>query len=304
MAAIPLHIISGFLGSGKTTFLKQILATLPSSCRVGVVQNEFAPANIDGREIIGARKGIRILEVNNGSVFCVCLLSGFAESLRRFLDEVSPSLLVLEASGLSDTTSLGEMLEHPLLAGRLFLAANWCIVDALNFARVGRMLQRVVHQVRMADRILLNKSDLAAEKLPMLEKEIAALNPFATLVVTTFCQVPFDPAPAAAGRLFPDGSGSLGPPGIQTMVIRTTRPVSEASLREFLAAWAPLSYRIKGYVLTGTRSKVAVQCTQGQTVVRQAEFWPGPTELVALTDHFTLREWRRSFARCHGNDIP
>ncbi|MCD6354608.1 MAG: hypothetical protein J7L95_03575 [Prolixibacteraceae bacterium] len=51
MNKIPFHIISGFLGSGKTTFLKRIIEQYSSQTKIGIIQNEFAPANIDGVEL-------------------------------------------------------------------------------------------------------------------------------------------------------------------------------------------------------------------------------------------------------------
>ncbi len=298
MPAIPLHIISGFLGSGKTTFLKQVLHSLPASLTAGVIQNEFASVSTDGYEIRNSFKGIHLLEINNGSVFCVCLLGGFVDSLRRFIDEIQPGIVFLEASGLSDTTSVAEILSHPGLTGKLFLAGNWCIVDVQNFGKTGKMVQRVIHQVRMADYILLNKADLAPDQIPLVGKEVSLINPFAKVTVTSWCQVPFHPEPVRglhAGAALPE---PLSRPEISSMVIRTTAPVPDGALRKFLDHWAPLAYRIKGFVLTGTHSRVAVQCTPGQTEIKPVDFWPGPTELIALTDRFTLHEWNRAFREC------
>jgi G3E family GTPase len=149
LVSIPLHIVSGFLGSGKTTFLKEILSQLPADRKTAIIQNEFAPVSIDGAELKNTGSHFDLLELNNGSVFCVCLLSDFVTSLHDFILQKSPDLIILEASGLSDTTSIAEILSHPLLAGRIFLASNWCIIDALNFLRSGKMQQRINHQIRM-----------------------------------------------------------------------------------------------------------------------------------------------------------
>ena len=48
---IPFHIVSGFLGSGKTTFLKRIIDSYSDKYKLGIIQNEFAPSNIDGVEL-------------------------------------------------------------------------------------------------------------------------------------------------------------------------------------------------------------------------------------------------------------
>ena len=71
---IPLILITGFLGSGKTSLLKQILRETGSEKRIAIVQNEFAPGRVDSNELQSTGFPFDLLEVNNGSVFCACLL--------------------------------------------------------------------------------------------------------------------------------------------------------------------------------------------------------------------------------------
>jgi G3E family GTPase len=84
MTQIPFFLVTGFLGSGKTTFLKSALEKLPKK-KVAIIQNEFAPASIDGTELKRQDGNYKTLEINNGSVFCVCLskktirMKGFAK---------------------------------------------------------------------------------------------------------------------------------------------------------------------------------------------------------------------------------
>jgi G3E family GTPase len=291
----PLHIVSGFLGSGKTTFLKEILSQLPEDRKTGIIQNEFAPVSMDGAELKNTGRSFDLLELNNGSVFCVCLLSDFVTSLHDFILKKSPDLIILEASGLSDTTSVAEILSHPLLAGKLFLASNWCIIDAVNFLRSGKMQQRINHQIRMADRILINKTDLAGDAVQEIKEYVRQINPFAVIKTTTFCKIDFQPDILPVSRFFAVLEKPLPRPDVFSMVLKTTRIISENRLAEFLRKWAPLSYRIKGFARVADSTTVAVQCTPGQIDIQSVSFWPGPTEMIALTDQFTLHEWNQSF---------
>ena len=176
MQKIPFHIISGFLGSGKTTFLKRIIEQYAAQKKIGIIQNEFAPSNIDGTELKKSGEDFKLLEINNGSVFCVCLLGDFIRSLEKFIDEYKPDVVIIEASGLSDTTSITEIVAAGTLAEKIYLASNWCIVDAHNFAKVGTMEQRVSQQLRMADVCVINKVDLVKEGLESIESKIKKVN--------------------------------------------------------------------------------------------------------------------------------
>ncbi len=295
MTQIPVHVVSGFLGSGKTTFLKEILSQLPLDLKAGIIQNEFAPLNLDGKELQGTGRDFYLLEVNNGSLFCVCLLGDFRKSLAAFVETHSPDLLVLEASGLSDTTSIAEIFADPLLAGKIYLAANWCIVDAFHFRKAGKMEQRVHQQIRMADLLLVNKTDLAGDAVPGIVELIREANPFAEIHTTTFCKVPFQMSRVPLTRYYREAPEAGGRPEIRSMVLKSSRKISSPGLVQFLERWAPEAYRIKGYAATHDKGLLAVQCTMGQIDIREVKYPSQITELIALTDQFSLHGWNRSF---------
>ncbi|MCK3683678.1 CobW family GTP-binding protein [Maribellus sp. YY47] len=295
MNKIPLHIVSGFLGSGKTTFLKRIIEQNASKLKIGIVQNEFAPSNIDGMELRKCGGNFQLLEFKNGSVFCDCLLGDFSRSLERFVDEHQPDVVIVEASGLSDTTSVAEVLSSGQLAEKVFLASNCCIVDAGNFGKVGLMRQRVNHQLRMADLVVVNKTDLARNDTDNLLEEIKKINPFAEIRSTSFCQIDFQWGVGTISKFYPDEVQGMPRPAVNSMVIKTKKEVSEAALLAFLNEWAPKAYRIKGYVKMPGQKVAAVQCTFDKVSVTKVDDDFLPTELVALSDQFSLRDWSRAF---------
>lgn len=295
MQKIPFHIISGFLGSGKTTFLNKIIDDYSEKYKLGIIQNEFAPANIDGVVLKSSGKSFDLLEINNGSVFCVCLMGDFVRSLEKFILEYHPDILIIEASGLSDTTSISEVLSTGKLGEKLFLASNWCIVDAPNYSKTGLMKQRVNQQIRMADEVIINKIDLTSGKFSELEDEIKQLNPYANIRKTTYCDVEFEPLKTAEAKFYFNLQKPMERPEINSMVMKTGRKPDRESLQNFLKEWAPKSYRIKGFVNVKEEKTIAVQCTFGKVETAEIREYFGSTELVALSDQFTLREWNRSF---------
>ncbi|SHF52353.1 GTPase, G3E family [Mariniphaga anaerophila] len=294
MKKIPFYIISGFLGSGKTTFVKRIIDSYSDKYKLGVIQNEFAPSNVDGEELKKSGKNFHLLEINRGSVFCVCLLGDFARSLEKFIDEYQPELLIIEASGLSDTTSVAEVISSGSLSEKMYLASNWCVVDAFNFNKAGLMRQRMGHQIRMADRVLVNKTDLV-ENADRTVNEIKKINPFARIQKTSFCDAPFYLKDDVVAKFYPDLAKPLARPDVNSMVIKSGKKFEEHALLQFLNKWAPKAYRIKGYANLKNGTVLAVQCVFENVECRLVENNFHPTELVALSDRFTLKEWNRSF---------
>lgn len=294
MQKIPFHIISGFLGSGKTTFLKRIIEQAATNRKIGIIQNEFAPANIDGAEL--KKSGdFDLLEINNGSVFCVCLLGNFTRSLEKFIDEHQPDIVIIEASGLSDTTSISEVISAGSLSEKIYLASNWCIVDAQNFAKAGLMKQRVNHQLRMADVVVINKTDLASEGTKTMEAEIKKINPFAEIKHSTYCNIDFELGNQAIGKFYFGNVKTMPRPDVNSMVIKSSKKVNREDLQKFLTDWAAKAYRIKGYINLKEGVTVAVQCTFNDIKLIDVEDSFHPTELIALSDQFTLREWNKAF---------
>jgi G3E family GTPase len=295
LTKIPFHIISGFLGSGKTTFLKRIIDRYSEEYKIGIIQNEFAPANIDGAELKKTDKDFQLLEINNGSVFCVCLLGDFICSLEKFVDEYNPEILIIEASGLADTTSIAEVISAGSLAEKIYLASNWCVVDAQNFAKVGLMKQRVFHQLRMADVVVINKTDLVKTGTEQIRAEIKKANPFAEIRETTFCDFDLELGNSAINKFYFGELKAMSRPDVNSMVIKSGRKLSRNSLELFLNEWAPKAYRIKGFVNLKDGKTAAVQCTFDSVQITEIENDFHPTELVAISDQFTLREWNRTF---------
>jgi G3E family GTPase len=291
---IPLHIVSGFLGSGKTTFVKKIIDRYSERYRLGIIQNEFSPASIDGVELQKSGNDFHLLEINNGSVFCVCLLGDFSKSLEKFIDEHHPDVLLIEASGLSDTTAVAEVMSSGRLSEKIHLATHWTIVDALHFHKAAPMRERMVHQIRMADSVLLNKVDLA-RSLKELMEEIQQMNPFASIHPTNYCDIDVHLGDLSLPKFFPDPAHPLQRPDVNSMVLRSSRKISREALVQFLNRWAPQSYRIKGYVNLTDGSTLAVQCVFDRVELRQMAGLMHPTELIALTARFTFRQWNQSF---------
>jgi G3E family GTPase len=282
MATIPMQLVTGFLGSGKTTFLKNYLDEFSGSRKIGIIQNEFSEVNIDSLELQQNKSGFKILEVNNGSVFCVCLLGSFVDSLAAFIDQIQPDELILEASGMSDPLSIGQILQSPKLKHKVFLDRVWCLVDAVNFRKITGLQTRVNHQVRIADTILVNKIDLLENETTELVQLIKKLNQFADIQLTTFARVSFESKRPMMKFLPPGEKAENGRPDLQSQVIKSTRLITPAKLDEFLQIIQEDTIRSKGYINLTSGAKVFLQGSFGQYTLQELEKFTAPTEFVVI----------------------
>src|SRR5437763_1969147 len=172
---IPVSVLTGFLGSGKTTMLRHLLGQ-PEFSRTAVIINEFGKIGLD-HDLVEASTD-SLVELQTGCLCCKMrgdLVQTLADMLeRRDHDAVTPfTRVVIETSGLADPAAIVHtLLTDAGLAARLALSGTVTTVDAVNGASTLAREQTSVKQVALADRLVLTKSDLAgtAELLDRLAK--------------------------------------------------------------------------------------------------------------------------------------
>lgn len=299
---IPFYLITGFLGSGKTTLLKGILKEFSDSKRIAIIQNEFAPAGTDGKELRREEKAFKLVEVNNGSVFCVCMLGHFTQALNKLIDDYAPELIFLEASGLADPINIIELLQQNLIREKLVLSKIICLADALHFEKGLSKMERFKHQIRIADWIILNKTDLYDGFLPDLNNKLTQLNPFAKITHTQFCRVDLhellkvEGDAGHAARIF-GSKQSEGRPEMKACVLRIHTRITPEKLQLFVKELMPECPRIKGFVNTIDNRVFAIQSVFGIFDLEEIDSYTGPTEIVAFGDTLTPSNLRKTFLK-------
>lgn len=303
MIKTPFILVTGFLGSGKTTFLKNVLSKMRDR-NFAVVQNEFAPGNIDGTELKNEVGDFQLLEINNGSAFCVCLLGSFIASLSKFVDECQPEMVFMEASGLSDPIAIAQILDDLSLKDRLYLSGVWTIVDCSAFLKYQQMMTRARHQIRVADVVVLNKTDLSTDgEMHQIERNIKNLNPFCQIIKSQFCNLPNSfldmnlqsevIAQKVTGRNY--GIESSGRPDINVGVLRTTKTISRVELLNFVDNYSKSTIRMKGFIKLNDGDCLALQSSYGRFDFREIANYSGPTEIIAMGEGFNLSEFSRKY---------
>jgi G3E family GTPase len=297
ISKVPFYLVTGFLGSGKTTLIKHFIRSFADSKKMAIIQNEFAEVNIDGRELIQTGKSFELLEINNGSVFCVCLLGSFVHSLSDFIQQHKPDLVILEASGLSDPINIGQIISSSPLRNLVWLAHTYTIIDALNFQKTIERVGRNLHQIRVADTIILNKCDLAIEQIIDINDQLTAINPFAKILETSFCDIELDltikfKPPVSTLGIEPGESS--GRPDLSTVIVKSSKIISIGYLESFMRKYSLITYRIKGYVLT-TAGVTAVQASFGQIAIQPVANHHYPTEIVLIGPEIDQKSVQQEF---------
>jgi G3E family GTPase len=164
----PVILLTGFLGSGKTTFINWLINTHPE-LKISLILNEFGDVPIESQFI--EKEGIQMAELKSGCMCCVA--KGDIPRVVKYILETSPQTqyLLVEASGLSDPSPVYSALTAPDLAPFIHLEANLCIVDALNFETTRQKFPIVMSQIGDADIILISKTQEAGpEKVSALKQ--------------------------------------------------------------------------------------------------------------------------------------
>jgi G3E family GTPase len=175
----PVHIVAGFLGTGKTTTLLGLLRSRPATERVAVVVNDFGTASIDG-SVVSADGGVRVDEIS-GACVCCTAPEGFTAAIGRLLDEVSPDRIFVEPTGLARPSDLVDTLRRGPHAARVDVGPVIALVDPASGD-----LDRTTDQVEAADVLVVNRVDLAsAHDLARIDRWVASLWPAPPRVIRT-----------------------------------------------------------------------------------------------------------------------
>ncbi len=272
---IPVTLVTGFLGSGKTTMINVALKS-PDLARTVVVVNEFGEVGLDHSLVANSNDSVVVLE--NGCLCCtvrsdlVTTLNDLFQS--RLSGRIDFDHVVIETSGLAEPGPvLQAFLSEPTLDGLFRVASVVTLVDAVNWKETSFNHDEAVRQVALADQIRVTKLDLAeADAAKALMTELSQLNPAAeirpmdweTRAISALLKADgFDAANSAANPL-PWLSLSRyearevttdhdwGAKEIESFVLLRQRPVSRAELQFLLDGitqnLGPGLLRVKGLV--------------------------------------------------------
>ncbi len=280
---VPVTLLGGYLGAGKTTVLNQLLAR--TDVPIAVLVNDVGAVNVDARLV--ARRHGDTIELTDGCV-CCSLSRGLADAFETLRARPEPpDHVIVELSGIADPHRVTPWAgSHGFrLDGVVVLADAEQVLDQLEVDHVGDHVRR---QLEAADLVVLTKTDLVeTEQVAQVKARIETLVPGRPIVGST------DPLATAGllelGARHPDGAGATPPPAlfdvhqIETRVLPAD--LDRRGLDALLDGLPPNVVRVKGVVELVDGSRWLVQ---GVGVRRQVTPLPeaeqqDPTALVVIS---------------------
>jgi G3E family GTPase len=254
-ARLPVTIVTGFLGSGKTTLVNHILAR-QHGLKVAVMVNEIGDIAIDNALIVGAAPGM--VELANGCI-CCSINNDLVDAIFRVLQRApAVDCLIVETSGLADPLPIVLTFLRSEFRERVRLDAIVAVADAENFSLDLFDSKAAVNQLRYADVVLLNKCDRAGTELAAaVEQSIRRLSDGVRIVRTTRAQIPLplilgaglfraERYPADHGRQHLNDDGHLIADGFETVSFESASAFSADRFQSFLETLPGNVFRAKG----------------------------------------------------------
>ncbi len=182
-----IDIFSGFLGAGKTTLIKKLIAEAYTGEKLVLIENEFGEIGIDGGFL--KESGIEITEMNSGCI-CCSLVGDFDASLKEVLARFAPDRILIEPSGVGKLSDVVKAVSG-VLSSDVVLNSSTAVVDAskckMYMKNFGEFFN---NQIENADCIVLSRTDITDEaKVKTATELIREKNSHATLITTPINQL-------------------------------------------------------------------------------------------------------------------
>src|SRR5580700_12260760 len=184
---IPVSVLTGFLGAGKTTLVNHILRE-QSEYKFGLIINEIGEIGIDGQLVQAETEDV--VEMSNGCICCT-IRKDLVKGIQKLLKREDLDYILIETTGIADPGPVAQtFLNVPQLQQYARLDSIITLVDAENIRHQLKETAVAKEQVALADFILLNKTDLVSEQeLTAVEESLATINPFARVFRTEHSKV-------------------------------------------------------------------------------------------------------------------
>ncbi|MGA9225725.1 MAG: GTP-binding protein [Mesobacillus sp.] len=253
MKKTEVYILSGFLGTGKTTLLKQILQHEKANDRaIAVLMNELGNVSIDSDAV---ETDVPLKELLGGCICCT-IQDKLESQLQGLLFENSLDAIYIETTGAAHPVEVLDAVLSPLFAEKLEMKGIVTTVDGTMWLKRNtfnpQVQQLLLEQVKHADIVIVNKSDMMTDaEQAKINMDIQSLNPKAKCILSSFSKIPMNMLQTMSASKKTDRKEAHVQTDLRlsTFVFQFKKPVRQNDFEAFLRSLPDSIYRIKGYIL-------------------------------------------------------
>lgn len=309
---IPVTVIGGFLGAGKTTLVNHLIRENPY--KLGVIVNEFGAMGVDGALIENLPED-DITELTAG---CLCC-SGRSDLIEALVNLASrsqrPEYILIELSGLADPVPVMQTLLDPQVRAAFELDGLITVLDARNFFTTLEQNPEMALQLAYASSIVINKADLAdGELLDLVEETSLKLAPLARVIRTHHSQL--GASMVLNQKHFASDlqeqeleTSHQHTRGVKSFVLRHTEPLDMIRwhyfLQKFILERPGHVLRVKGHLaLTDIPERVLFQAVRDVfSAEALTEMHSNISELVVIGRELDRELYQAAFKECSGPPV-
>ncbi|MCS6970775.1 MAG: GTP-binding protein [Planctomycetota bacterium] len=245
----PLAVVAGYLGAGKTTFLRRYARRIAPR-RVAFLVNEFAASDVDTPLFLG--DGLDAVGISGGSIFCRCKITDFLRVLPELPARFPAAAgVVVEASGLADPSAAQTVLDEAGLHRLYRFVGTLTLVDPGTLPKVLDTLPAAERQVTAADAVVISKADLHdARRIEATAELVRSLNPRAQLFTAAHGECALDLLAMRDPQWVEGAVNACADAPAQAVDLPCPGVIDADALAAALAAFAADLLRAKGFFCT------------------------------------------------------
>jgi G3E family GTPase len=298
---VAVTILSGFLGSGKTTILNALLSQ-NHGMKVAVIVNEFGEIGVDGQWIQGAEK---FVELDNGCL-CCALNEDLEKTVRELKERGGFDHLVLETTGVADPLPVAWTFTRPGLSEYYRMDAIVTVIDALNFPQCSQESMEARLQAERADLLLINKIDLVQDTGEQAHKCLDKLNQSASRISMENGNIAWEILLGRRSKnqhVWSTQELKHHHVSFETLSCHVEGEIDEVALEEFIESLPTSIYRVKGIVLTDAEwGWTSVNAVAGRIELRPMSSVPAQACLVFIGHDLDKEKISKTCAKLSSNN--